>query len=450
MNKSIQIISPLMALALVGCGGAGTGSSSITGNFAITFKNQSLCGKTSVADNVSVYLLNDDNEISDTLSVNSSGVASTSVSGDTVSFMVVRTWSDNGADIYLAKDISPANLGTWYFDTHVTDGCSCQRGPSDPVQVTVKTTDSGITHINWPYTSRDASTTSQVDYKGVPICQFASAQDEEPLLVAFARESSQLTYVTLSNPTEELSSSDIITVNTSSDTAADSRSLDVQQDSSTAVSSGQFFYVSDDIYEFHADFNSSTGAKLLTDTSITPTRIKPIRFATSTTKSSGSPSIEWSVNLPLSQNTSALNFSEPDADDDTLKALVQATQTSFDFSSDDKQNATVESFTVTNSGFTDHWTVVQNVKGNRLTVFNLPAALSSRSASTYGDSISERRFAVVDFVDFDGYLYSDQGSALRELFSQSDANTDNTQWLDSLQQRGWQLDFEVHEYAAEN
>jgi hypothetical protein len=409
------------------CGESSDRSSSISSDLSISFKNQSVCGFKSVPDNVSVYTLGDDNSIEESVSLN----ATLDLSDDTVSLMVIREL-DDGLDVYVAKDIDVGDLGTWYFDTDSQSGCSCVQSS---VNVKVEPGNDLLNHINWPYSSSSVSS-AEANYTNLPICQSVSAAESEPVLVAFARISNELTYVTLDTPTDSLSSG-TISVDVENDTQATTRAITMRQ---RATSSGKLYYVSDDIYEFSANYNSNNGANLLSDD-----RVTPIRFATSETQNSGSPELKWNVSLPLSETTSTINYDEPTADEDALTALASGTQTSFDFSSDSQQNATIESFTVTDGSYTDHWTFVQGVSGSAVSDYQLPEKYSASRSSDYGTTTSNHAFSVIDVVDYDGYLYSNQAKVLREIFSQSDSDQ-----LKSLHERGWELDFEYHTFTAED
>jgi hypothetical protein len=430
MIRTISLVT-VACLLIFGCNSSES-SVGQKSKLSMTFAEQNRCGVKSVATGISAYLLNDDNSINKAFDLSSAGQASVRVGAGTASFMVIREL-DNGLDVYVAKDIDTGDLGTWYFDTEDTTGCTCRSDGNSKVSVKVSPGNLADNHLNWPH-GNPASDNATTTYEDIDYCISTSSEYLEPLLVAFANDTSaELRYYVDSNPSE-LVTNNIIDVDLASIVTV-GNALTINQ---SEVGQGSLYYASDDIYEFHADYDSLQGANLLVDD-----RVKPLRFSTTKQLTSGSASsdIKWSVNLPLTKNTSSINYEVPSADTNALKTFVESNQTSFDFSSDAKLNATLEYFSISDSGKQDQWTIIQGVSGDRFTQFALPDSIVR--SSTYGASPTGYSMSLIDLVNYDGYLYSDQGKALRELFAQSGADG-----MAQLHPKAWSLDFEIHEVSA--
>ncbi len=403
-----------------------------TSDFEIRFVEQSICGVESVPDNLSVYQLDDQLAIADEVSINNSGVASFETDTDIGSFMVIHQSSD-GVDVFVATDIDSGDLGAWYFDSTETTGCN---NPADSYSIEIQSDSPNTNHINWPAStpsrSSDSATYSDVDY-------LHKISEANGLFVAFANVSSELVYFVSDDPASLTTTSEItVDLNDSVKHSTDVRAVNI---TNTDTSQGKFYYASDDTYEFYAGYDSRAGANLLLDD-----RTTPLFFQTSAQlTSSGSPTIQWIVRKPMSTSTTSITYQTPEVSDNLqaeLSALVQKTVTSYDFSgyesNGQKFDAFVEFYTITDSGNTDNWTIVRGTSGSLFTQFSLPDAYSR--SDSYSDNVTYTDMSLIDFRNYEGYLHSDQGLALRDLFRQTESNQ-----LTTLQPRAEELEMEVQE-----
>lgn len=351
-------------------------------DFRLAMTSANRCGIESVAANFEVIRYFDDGTVSSRHAADEAGIVSFRSERETETLAIVEQRT-HGLTVTVLVDQVITDLGNWYqSDTANRDGCECEN-----YDITVRPGNLTSYHLNFS-TSAMSSNMERTTYESVAICQ--PTGEREPLLVAFASSATKKTtdYFVSSQPSALANAQNEIDI-----TVED---VGVKINIVTPENlTGSFHFVSDERNAFSVPYSHINATH-----AVEHERVKPTMFTTNRQFGIQYPIRRWSVRVPMTETTELIDVTEPVADFEQLRLLINRETEAFDFTQENPQDFLLYSATLKSALGFDQWAIVMPPKGELVLPFDLPTDYADRQGDAYldaiwGEAVESKNFAYV-------------------------------------------------------